>query len=89
MARLIPYQACSSYERISKNTVVAMSNIDKSTSSCQNCIRPKQNLINSLQNWQVTSFDSKNRIVCFDVFNPSTTCHMSITLPDMANKSWS
>ena len=74
MARRIAAQACSSYESISKKTVVAMFDTGTVTRKWLDSLEDFQ--------WQITSFDSKTRVVCCDLANTSGLFHFSLTLPE-------
>lgn len=81
MSRRISGQACSSYDRISKKTVKAMFPVGTKTRQWLDSLQDDQ--------WQVTSFDPKIRVVCFDLVNPVGIYHLSLTLPDASGKLWS
>ena len=86
--------ACSSKDIISQNTVKAFYNLDINNYApvqCDNCIKKPQLFLNKLtpNQWKVTSFDSHNRTVCFDVTNKvNIVTHVSYTLPNLSSKSW-
>lgn len=67
-------QACSSQSYISKKTVKAMFDVGSRTRTWLD------NLADD--NWEVVSFNSKTREVCFNVINNAGLFHMSVTLPD-------
>jgi hypothetical protein len=81
MARRISYQACSSYERISKNTVKSMFEVGNKTRIWLESLDKDQ--------WHITGFDPVTRVVCFDLTNKIGLLHLALTLPDMSTKSWS
>lgn len=80
MANRICNQACSFYEKISKRTIKSMFEVGTKTRTWLDSIEDND--------WTVTSFDPSIRVVCFDVLSKSNTHHMSLTLPDMSNRSW-
>ena len=75
------FQACSSYQKISKKTVIAMFDQGSRTRTWLESLTNDQ--------WEITSFNPKSREVCFNVSNKADLLHLSLTLPDLSGKSWS
>jgi len=110
-------QACSSFENLSKNTLLSMLPTDVDTSRAiilsngqvidisnynQSTInqlikqktivyyeklQPKRMLLTTPDNnWSITSFNSKTRIACIQIYSDNGTRFLSITLPNYVVK---